>query len=935
MANTSIRVDTVGLAYPWQLGQTYRVEIEEGFVNQDGGLRLPIAGGVLTSFTTPNNPPQISSTSPTHQSTANKGFENISFTIDRANVTVLGGYANLYLNTGNTLIKSFTVSNVNTSGNGTIYVTTLNIVGNLEANTKYYLGLTANIFLDSDGFRSNAVSNNGTFLFTTPVAPQVDSTSPANASVLSIGQTSATLTFDRPVFYNIGNIYLFKANTNQLLRTYNSSNINIAGNVASLSLTNAGIEANQKYYFTSNANVVYDTTRLKYPGLTTANTYNFFAPTTPQLTSTVPTNGTTVSPGFYQAQLVFDRNITANVGNLSLYNSDLSQLVSNIAITDPLVSISANVITANLAYKLDSNAHYYITTDANVVIDNLPLNYLGLTSTSTFTFTAPTAPLLVNTYPLTGNVSVYENESMYFTLDRNAYNNTGNLYLKKTSDNSIVKTLTSTSGITTNNAVVLLDVSGVMDPYTSYYLTTSANIVQDISGCKYPTISSNLISFTTSEFFNRDWAVELDPRRLITTTSYANNTYNLRFRTLNTIANIISSGSGGIFSWTVSGNTQLSNPQGYAGTGGALIQAGDDLNSRARGAGGGGGAGGSGNDVTNLSNIASDGGAGIISNITGVNVYYASGGGGGINGSNNAGGAGGGYGNTSLPNYSGGSGGTSGISVTTGNVGGSGINNTGGGGGGGSNFGFNPGQEGYAKFNGGSGGSGIVILRYIAGESNVTSATGGTITTNGEYTIHSFTNNGNLIITSNSAVIVEYLIVAGGGGGGAATSRSSGGGGGGAGGLKQGAIEITSNTYAIIVGLGGTAGNAQGSQVGAGGSGGNSSFNSITSSGGGGGGAGYTAGTGGGGSGGSGGGQGTGVGGSGLTGGGAGASYTQSMLGNCSIIGNVAQINSHFGNLIINPPGTYTKYYKLVNGAGEINYRLYPLTTLPSKPGQI
>jgi hypothetical protein len=54
--------------------------------------------------------------------------------------------------------------------------------------------------------------------------------------------------------------------------------------------------------------------------------------------------------------------------------------------------------------------------------------------------------------------------------------------------------------------------------------------------------------------------------------------------------------------------------------------------------------------------------------------------------------------------------------------------NTGGGGGGG----------GYNAVPGGAGGSGIVILRYLGSQKG----TGGTVTSSGGYTIHTFTSSG-------------------------------------------------------------------------------------------------------------------------------------------------------------------------------------------------
>ena len=71
---------------------------------------------------------------------------------------------------------------------------------------------------------------------------------------------------------------------------------------------------------------------------------------------------------------------------------------------------------------------------------------------------------------------------------------------------------------------------------------------------------------------------------------------------------------------------------------------------------------------------------------------------------------------------------------------------------------------------------------------NFITATGGTITTCGNFKIHTFTGPGTFCVscagnsTGANNNIVDYLVVAGGGGGG---SGGRGGGGGGAGGLEN------------------------------------------------------------------------------------------------------------------------------------------------------
>jgi hypothetical protein len=117
-------------------------------------------------------------------------------------------------------------------------------------------------------------------------------------------------------------------------------------------------------------------------------------------------------------------------------------------------------------------------------------------------------------------------------------------------------------------------------------------------------------------------------------------------------------------------------------------------------------------------------------------------------------------------------------------------------------------------------------------------ATGGTITTSGDYKIHTFTGSSTFTISvlGNSAGsnTVEYLTIAGGGGGGV-----RGGGGGGAGGYRTATgFAVSVQSYSITVGAGGAAKQQNPGNVSRQGNvGSNSVFSSITSNGGGGGGA--------------------------------------------------------------------------------------------------
>ena len=127
-------------------------------------------------------------------------------------------------------------------------------------------------------------------------------------------------------------------------------------------------------------------------------------------------------------------------------------------------------------------------------------------------------------------------------------------------------------------------------------------------------------------------------------------------------------------------------------------------------------------------------------------------------------------------------------------------------------------------------------------------ATGGTITTCGDFKIHTFTGPGTFTVscagTPAGSTSVEYLVVAGGGGGANASPTGSGNGGGGAGGFRQNypspafaGLPVTATAYPITVGAGGAGLGAVPCYTN-GNNGNNSVFSTITSTGGGGGGGG-------------------------------------------------------------------------------------------------
>ena len=91
-------------------------------------------------------------------------------------------------------------------------------------------------------------------------------------------------------------------------------------------------------------------------------------------------------------------------------------------------------------------------------------------------------------------------------------------------------------------------------------------------------------------------------------------------------------------------------------------------------------------------------------------------------------------------------------------------------------------------------------INAVVGASDLAAATGGTVTTDGDYKVHKFTSDGTFSVTT--AGPIDFLVVSGGGAGG--SGSTAGGGGGGAGGALLGHLpaSVTGN-YTVVIGLGG------------------------------------------------------------------------------------------------------------------------------------
>ena len=197
-------------------------------------------------------------------------------------------------------------------------------------------------------------------------------------------------------------------------------------------------------------------------------------------------------------------------GNVVIKKTSDNSVVETIDITTAAVTVTGAIVTIDPSVTLEFATEYHVTIDANSFKDNAPIpnNYAGLISATTWSFitaeavdnTAPT--LVLPTSPADDATRVAITSNLVATFSETIQKgSSGNVYIKKTSDNSIVQTIDiNAAAVTVAGAVVTIDPADLASGM-EYYITIDANAFKDNATVpnNYAGLSSTTAwSFTTA-----------------------------------------------------------------------------------------------------------------------------------------------------------------------------------------------------------------------------------------------------------------------------------------------------------------------------------------------------------------------------------------------------------------------------------------------------
>ena len=225
--------------------------------------------------------------------------------------------------------------------------------------------------------------------------------------------------------------------------------------------------------------------------------------TAPTLSSSSPSDGATSVGVNDNIVLTFSEAVDAESGNILIKKSSDNSTVETINVAGGLVSGSGStIITINPSSTLDGETGYYITIAATAFDDVDSASYAGFTNSTTLNFTTveTTNPTLSSSTPADNATGVATNANIVLNFSEAVDAESGNITIKKTSDDSTIETIDVTGAKVSGSGgtEITINPGNDLSEQTEYYVLIDATAFDDNAGNSYAGISSTTaLSFTT------------------------------------------------------------------------------------------------------------------------------------------------------------------------------------------------------------------------------------------------------------------------------------------------------------------------------------------------------------------------------------------------------------------------------------------------------
>ena len=228
----------------------------------------------------------------------------------------------------------------------------------------------------------------------------------------------------------------------------------------------------------------------------------------PQIAELYPENNMTDIALSDNLQINFDEIVYLNTGTVEIYKVSDGVLVESIDVTT-LSGDGTETVTIDPSVDFESQLEYYVLVSAAAFTDEAGNEFDGITTDSEWTFTTVDAdsPVVLSVSPEDESIDVSVNTDLVITFSENVFAQSGNIEIKKSSDNSVVSTIDVTSGNITGDGTttITVDIPVTLAGKTSYYINIDATAFDDNGANSFAGITSTTYwNFTTEDIAKPD-----------------------------------------------------------------------------------------------------------------------------------------------------------------------------------------------------------------------------------------------------------------------------------------------------------------------------------------------------------------------------------------------------------------------------------------------
>ena len=337
---------------------------------------------------------------------------------------------------------------------------------------------------------------------TTP--PTASSFSPAdNTTGVAVG-ANLVVNFSEAIQKGTtGNLVIKKLSDNSVVETIaiTAANITVSGSQMTINPT-ADLAQGTDYYVEIANGAIKDIAGNNYAGITGNSTWNFTTATAADITpptasSFTPADNATGVAVAANLVVNFSEAIQKGTGNLVIKKLSDNSVVETIAVTAANVTVSGTQLTINPTADLGQGTDYYVEIANGAIKDIAGNNYAGITGNSTWNFktVAPTditPPTASSFTPADNAIGVAVGANLVVNFSEAIQKGTGNLVIKKLSDNSVVETIAVTAAnVTVSGTQLTINPTADLGQGTDYYVEIANGAIKDIAGNNYAGITGN------------------------------------------------------------------------------------------------------------------------------------------------------------------------------------------------------------------------------------------------------------------------------------------------------------------------------------------------------------------------------------------------------------------------------------------------------------